>query len=310
MSFPREVDWTSLRYGVEIEFIGGQPSDVELQPGWSMLLNELQVDEQGKPSGAELTSPPLTWDERGAIRVMTDRLKRCGASANWSCGLHVHVDLSLWGEPIILPLLDAALLVQDALRRLLRTQEHRLIYCPPVTREMRAHYAAQPGERALHNAGRPQSHRCGINARAWYDNGTVEYRFANGSLEYDEIVRTVELCLRLTAAVGAGTGAGLPGEPEALAFALGAPTEGYPPPVEPPLWHLERMWLEDLLAPELLPLVRERLPDGEIHTIRSAPGRLLLVDAEGEDGVLRRFFTRPAGGGWTLLPGNRDGAPD
>jgi hypothetical protein len=296
MTWPLDVDWTSIRFGVELEFIGGHPREVELAPGWLMLTDELQVDERGMLSGAELVSPPLAWDEREQIRLMTGRLKAAGAAANWSCGLHVHVDLSAWGESVVAPLLDAALRTQDALRRLLRTAEHRLIFCPPVTPEMRARYAAEPGSRALHNAGRPQSHRCGINARAWYGNGTVEIRYANGSLEYGEIARTVELCLRWTAAVGAG--AALPGEPEALARALGAPAEGYPPPQEPPLWHLERMWLEDALIPVLAPLVRERMPDGEIHTIRPAPDGRLLVEAEDEAGRIRRFGVRPTGGGW------------
>ena len=298
MTYPLNVDWKSLRFGVEIEFVEGKPLEVELPAGWSMLTNELQVDERGMPSGAELTSPPLAWSEREQIRLMTERLKRCGAAANWSCGLHVHVDLSAWGESIIAPLLDAALGTQDALRRLMRTADHRLVFCPPVTPEMRARYAAAPGSLALHNAGRPQSHRCGINARAWYDIGTVEIRYANGSLEYDEIVRTVELCLRWTAAVGAAKA--LPGEPEALACALGAPADGYPPPLDPPLWHLERMWLEDALVPVLAPLVTERMPDGEIHTIRPEPGGRLLVEAEDECGAIRRFIARTSARGWEL----------
>jgi hypothetical protein len=298
MTWPFDVKWTDLRFGVELEFVGIEPDEGELAPGWSLVSEQLLVDERGMPSGAELISPPLTWDERDQIRVMAERLKRFGAYANWSCGLHVHVDLSAWGEAIVTPILDAALRTQDALRRLLRTADHRLIFCPPVTPEMRARYAANPGSPALHNPGRPQSHRCGINARAWYANGTVEIRYANGSLDCAEIERTVELCLRWTAAVGAGRV--LPDEPGALARALGAPLDGYPPPLEPPLWHLERMWLEDMLVPVLTPLVRERMADGEIHTIRPAPGGRLLVDAEDTEGRLRRFGARPAAGGWEL----------
>ena len=210
----------------------------------------------------------------------------------------MHVDLKAWGEAIVAPLLDAALSTQDALRRLLRTPDPRLIFCPPVTPEMRARYAAHPDGLALHNPGRPQSHRCGINARAWYANGTIEIRYANGSLDYDEIARTVELCLRWTAAVGAGRE--LPDKPEALARALGAPLDGYPPPVEPPLWHLERMWLEDALVPVLTPLIRRRMPDGEIQTIRPAIGGRLIIQAEDGEGRARRFAARPTATGWEV----------
>jgi len=298
MTWPLEVEWTDLRFGVELEFVGDKPDERELPPGWTLHPEELLFDERGARSGAELASPPLAWDERESIRLAAERLKRSGAYVNWSCGLHVHVDLSAWGETIVAPLLDAALRTQDALRRLFRTAGHRLLFCPPVTPEMRARYAANPGSPALHNPGRPQSHRCGINVRAWYANGTVEIRYANGTLDYGEIARTVELCLRWTAAVGAGRM--LPDEPEALARALGAPSDGYPPPLEPPLWHLERMWLEDMLIPVLAPLVGERMPDGEIHTIRPAMGGRLIVEAEDGEGRVRRFEARASAGGWEL----------
>ncbi|AGA57265.1 Putative amidoligase enzyme [Thermobacillus composti KWC4] len=139
MTYPLNVDWKRLRCGVEIEFVEGKPLEVELPA-----------------------------DEREQIRLMTERLKATGAAANWSCGLHVHVNLSAWGESIIAPLLDAALGTQDA------------------------------------------------------------------------------------------------------------------------------------LVPVLAPLVTERMPDGEIHTIRPEPGGRLLVEAEDECGAIRRFIARTSARGWEL----------
>ena len=202
--WPRTVDWEELRFGVEIEFVGGNPAAVELLPGWVMAFDELQVDDTGEDSGAELKPPPLLWRDREQMRVMLDRLKATGARANWSCGLHVHVGLEPWGQDIVLPLVDAALAHQDALRGLLRTAEDRLIHCPPVVPAMRDRYLVNPERASLVRRGRPQSHRCGINAAAWFDFGTVEIRYPNGSLEYDEVGNTVELCLRFVAAVGRG----------------------------------------------------------------------------------------------------------
>ncbi|MBO7748533.1 amidoligase family protein [Paenibacillus sp. MWE-103] len=295
---PKQVMWNELRFGVEIEFIGGRPAELALPPGWVMSLDELQVDGDGEDSGSELKTPPMRWADRGEIRVMLERLLAQGARANWSCGLHVHVGLEPWGEAAVPPLLDAALAGQEALRALLGTSGHRLMYCPPVTAAMRTDYARAPRPEALRRAGRPQSHRCGINAAAWYDIGTVEIRYANGSLDYGEIVRAVELCLRFVAAVGEGRA--LPDAPDALAEALGSPRHGYPPPAPAPRWFRERLWLEDSVAPAIGDLAERLVPGSEVlHVLPVRDG--LLVGLEDPHGKLYRFVCKPPADGWQVV---------
>jgi hypothetical protein len=293
------VDWHSLKFGVEIEFVGGCPREFVSLPGWVMSLDEHQIDENGEESGSELKPSPITWEDRGQIIEMLDRLRQQGAIANWSCGLHVHVGLEPWGEAIVLPLIDAAIRVQEALRELLCASEHRLIFCPPVTEAMRERYVASPGEDALRNPGRPQSHRCGINTRAWFDVGTVEIRYANGSLDSAEVLNTIELCLRFVATVGAGRE--LTPEPNALAAELAAPPMGsYPVAAPAPRWYRERMQLEQLLIPLLAPLVEQQIAGGEILSILpSADG--FLVTVEKPDGALTEFVCQPPGAGWELV---------
>ncbi|WP_248924320.1 amidoligase family protein [Paenibacillus hamazuiensis] len=297
--WPKTVDWKSLKFGVEIEFIGGKPQEVELLPGWIMSLDEMQIDETGMESGSELKPPPLSWSERGQIEVMLTRLRENGATVNWSCGLHVHVGLEPWGEDIVQPLLDAALRYQDSIRALVDTADHRLIFCPPVTEEMRRRAASEPCENALLRRGRPQSHRCGINLAAWYDIGTVEIRYANGSLDYDEILNTVELYLRFIAAIGAGRT--LPRLPEEMAAELDAPAGGFPKPIAPPKWFLERMWLEELLRPGFASIAADLVPDGEVHSIIPVPEGLLVSIEQTGDGTLRKFVFGPPSTGWELL---------
>lgn len=295
--WPKKVNWNDLRFGVEIEFIGGKPEETALLPGWEMSLDELQVDDTGMESGSELKPPPLRWTEREQIRLMLGRLREQGSEMNWSCGLHVHVGIEPWGKAMVLPLLDTALRTQDALRALMKTSEERLFYCPSVTEAMRADYAANPRREALERAGRPQSHRCGINAAAWYDIGTVEIRFANGSLDYEEIVRTIELCLRYVAAVGEGRD--LPASPDELAAALGAAPDGYPPPIPVPRWHRERMWLEDALIPAVTGLAARLVPGGELHNILPVEdGILIAIEHESK---MHRYVCRPPATGWEVV---------
>lgn len=297
--WPFTVHWQQLRFGVEFEFVEGDPTAVSLLPGWIMSFDEHQVDETGRDSGSELKPPPMSWQEREQIREMLARLRATGAEANWSCGLHVHVGLEPWGQVIVPPLLDAALRCQGALQSLLQTSQHRLIYCPPVIPAMLTAFGSDPGHEALVFRGRPQSHRTGVNTAAWFDIGTVEIRYANASLDYDEVMRTVELCLRFVAAVGAGRQ--LPARAIELVAALGAPTHGYPPPTPAPLWHHERMWLEELFIPLLDPLVQREVPGGEILHIRpTATGFRVSVDQP--DDRIVDFMCRHTGAGWELHP--------
>jgi hypothetical protein len=316
-------DWQRLRFGVEIEFVEGAPEQVALLPGWVMALDELQHDDLGNLSGSELKPGPITWADRDQIRVMLERLKATGARANWSCGLHVHVDLSPWGEAILLPLMDAALAWQDGFYQLLQTAPHRRLYCPPVTIPMREALERAPSRDAVRYRSNPEGNRCGVNLGSWWDIGTVEFRFANGSTDFEEICRTVELCLRFVTEVGAGMSlGGTDGEPVgtelgsglesglesglgspidsgrglALAIAVGAPQTGYPAPHPCPVWRWEQLHLDALLRPVLAPLVAEQYPTGQLHTITpTVEGFLVTVELEGEANATLLLSAPPTG---------------
>jgi len=289
--------WRTIRFGVEIEFVGGALEEIELLPGWILSLDERQIDDTGEESGSELKPPPIVWDDREQIRVMLARLRAAGARANWNCGLHVHVSLERWGEEAIPRFIEAAMQSQEALQGLLETGEDRRIFCPPVTPEIRERYLAAPGAASLLHRGRPQSHRCGINLAAWYDIGTAEIRYANGSLDEDEVLRVAELCLRFVAAVGEGSS--LPREPLELAAELGAPLGGYPKPIAAPRWYRERMWLENALVPILTPEARRLVPGGEILHLLPDPNGILAV-IEDEDGRPSKHLFRLPAAGWEL----------
>ncbi|UVI28895.1 amidoligase family protein [Paenibacillus spongiae] len=296
--WPKIVDWQRLKFGVEIEFIGGRPEGLELLPDWIMSLDERQIDETGAESGSELKPPPILWGDRAQIRAMLARLREQGTSANWSCGVHVHVGMEPWGEDIVLPLVDAALQYQDAIQALMQTSAHRRIFCPPVTQEMRRNYRLNPGPEALRYHGRPQSHRCGINLAAWYDIGTVEFRYANGSLDDDEVINTVELYLRFVAAVGANRN--LSSDPLGLAKDLGAPVKGYPVPTPIPRWFQERIWLEEAIIPAFAPLAAELVQGGEIHHVLPVSEGILIA-VEDPDGKLFKYVFQPPAADWKLV---------
>lgn len=263
MPWPKPIPWHTLPFGVELEFVGARLGDVELVDGWEWRPEDALYDAEGAlvpelvapdVRGGEVGSPVLTWRTRGQVAEMTNRLRTAGGVANWSCGLHVHVSLEPWGRSILLPMLDAAIISEEALRGLLRPAPHRAVYLPPTTPAVRERFlAARTPEEFetlfVYDDG-PWSTRGGINLRAWADYGTVEFRLPNGSLDAGEIELTVKLCLKWVAAVGRGVT--LPATPDALAKSLAMPLTGYPAPQTAPDWWPDRLaWHLDREAAQL-----------------------------------------------------------
>jgi hypothetical protein len=297
MVWPRDVDWQTLQFGVEIEFVEAEPEAVKLLPGWVLDTDESQRVLSGGYSGAEIKPTRLRWPDRDQIGQTFAAIEAAGGAVNWSCGLHVHVGLEPWGEAMLRPLLDGAIATQGALRELFRTAEHRMMFCPDLTPAMRDAWVGDPREEALLHRGRPQSHRCGVNLAAWYGVQTVELRFPNATLDADEACRAVELCLRWVAAVGAGRE--LPTAASELAATLGVPAHGYPPPHPEPVWHQREEQLTRVLLPVLQPLVEARVPGAEILVIRPVPEGFLVKTDKG-DRVNHRFLFRVTPEGFAL----------
>lgn len=116
-------------------------------------------------------------------------------------------------------------------------------------------------------------------------------------VDYDEVLNTVELCLRFVAAVGEART--LPSDPRSFALALGAPVVGYPAALVPPKWFQERMWLEDSLIPALSQLAVKLVPNGEIHHILPVSDGF-LVAIEDADGQLFQYVVQPPVSDWKL----------
>jgi hypothetical protein len=121
---------------------------------------------------------------------------------------------------------------------MLQTATHRYLYNVPTTRRiLNAFEKARDTvgrQRALTYGPRPFSQRGGINLHAFWKHGTIEYRFANGSLAYQEVKRVIALYLKYTAAVIEQRD--LPDTPSALAKALSVAPSGYPAPKKAPRW--------------------------------------------------------------------------
>lgn len=239
--------WQTLRFGLEIEFINARIADIELLPGWTFHAEDSLYDDTGQNvpdfvepnvQGGEVVSPPLSLKDLHSIEITLNRIRNAGGKVNWSSGVHVHVEIKSWGEKSLILFLEEALNSESAIRDLLDTAHHRYLYNVPTTRRIvNAFIRARDTvtrQRALTYGPHPFSQRGGINLHSYWKFGTVEFRFANGSLNYQEVKRVITLYLKYTAAILEKRE--IPDTPVALAKSLGVPATGYPAPKSAPRW--------------------------------------------------------------------------
>ena len=120
-----------------------------------------------------------------------------------------HLSLQHWGERIIPRILSSALSSEAALIEIVRPSDYRMFFSRPTTPEMLEAYqqATSSNERyrAVQAEWEPFERR-GLNLSSyWNRSGSLEIRYANGSLDYQEIRNTVELYLKYLSAIAEGS---------------------------------------------------------------------------------------------------------
>ncbi len=214
------VSWDKIWFGIEFEFMGAHKKDVIVPTGWDLSAEEwlfanspLRPSVDGDPSlpdveitdGAELRTPPMQYDEIDNLLPVLDNFKAAGSYTNYSCALHIHISLQHWGDRIIPQIIESALHSEKALYEILQSSPYRFVFCEQYTEETLRQFktAADNRERYLSLISRWEPfHRYGINLSSFWDRcGTVEIRYANGSLDFDEVRNVVELYLKYIAAI-------------------------------------------------------------------------------------------------------------
>jgi hypothetical protein len=214
------VSWDKIWFGIEFEFMGAHKKDVIVPTGWDLSAEEwlfangpLRPSVDGDPSlpdveitdGAELRTPPMQYDEIDNFVPVLGNLKAAGSYTNYSCALHVHISLQHWGDRIIPQIIESALHSEKALREILQSSPYRFVFCEPYTNHTLRQYntATNNRERYLSLISRWEpSLRFGINLSSFWDRqGSVEIRYANGSLDFVEVRNVVELYLKYIAAI-------------------------------------------------------------------------------------------------------------
>ena len=160
----------------------------------------------------EVVSPILSYDDIPSLQELIRTLRRAGAFANSSCGIHIHVGAERFTPKTLRNLVNVFYSKEDLIYRALSInpgREHR--YCRktnerflkelnkkrPATMAKFADlwYMEAPCGRNMHyNSSRYH----GLNLHATFTKVTVEFRLFNGTLHAGEIKAYIQFCLAMT----------------------------------------------------------------------------------------------------------------
>ncbi len=231
------------RFGVEIEFTGisrGRAAEVIAQHfNSSVMLTRGSYDTrtirdtQGRewkvmrdssirpqPTGdefkVEVVSPILVYEDIETIQEILRKLRKAGAKANDSCGIHIHVDGANHDAKSLKNVVNFMCSRQDLIYEALQVKNNRVTYCKKICPELLAKIKATKNinrtdietvwySRANHGyTGSRDGHynhtryQC-LNLHSYFYRGTVEFRMFNSTTHAGELKAYIQFCLAISA---------------------------------------------------------------------------------------------------------------
>ena len=163
----------------------------------------------------EMVTPKLTYAELPKLQECVRRVRKAGAKANGSCGIHVHVDASNHNRQSLKNLIGIMYSKEDILFKALQVSESRAErWCKkvrePMLRQARTlssdettdltqleqvWYEGDVADREHYNWTRYHA----LNLHSVFYRGTVEWRCFNSTLHAGKVAAYVNLCLAISA---------------------------------------------------------------------------------------------------------------
>ena len=160
----------------------------------------------------EMVSPICRWEDIETVQELVRKLRKAGAIANDSCGIHVHVDASPFNANTLRNITNIMASKEDLIYKALQVtvaRQHR--WCRPVdTRFLEELNRKKPKtlnevSRIWYNGGdRSNIHydesryHC-LNLHSVFQKGTVEFRLFNSTTHAGKIKAYIQFCLAVSA---------------------------------------------------------------------------------------------------------------
>ncbi|MBC7171467.1 MAG: amidoligase family protein [Polyangiaceae bacterium] len=221
----------TLRFGIEIETVG--LSRELLARAIHSVVGGTVIDEYrswrisdargrgwrvvpdgslGAEHSGEIVSPVLEYEDIEELQQVVRAVRRAGAKADPSTGIHIHVDGSRFDAKSVTNLVKLVHKQERLLEHALGISEARLTrYCRPIDqRFMQRLEARRPktmqevsdawyGYRNASPQRYDSSRYHGLNLNSLFFRGTIELRYFNGTLHAGEVKAYIQLALALAA---------------------------------------------------------------------------------------------------------------
>lgn len=233
------------RFGVEIEMTGisrGRAAEVVAEtlnssvsstggsPYYTRIIKDAQRrewkvmrDSSIKPQPlqdefrVEFVTPPLNYEDIELLQTIVRKLKENGATANSSCGIHVHVDGANHNAKSLRRLVSFMTARQDLIYEALEIGARGNQWCkklsPQILKEMKKiKDITNDGAETIWYSSVNDNYRGGIdhqhynetryhgvNLHSYFSKETVEFRLFNATLHAGRIKAYVQFCLAVSA---------------------------------------------------------------------------------------------------------------
>ena len=210
---------TTRKFGIELEVVANKTRrqvcnrllaagvqcyvgywDSPIRGAWKIgtdnsVSPSLQQGNRGYEYAMEIVSPPLKGDRGLAeVKKVTDALNGI-ATANRSCGMHVHVDVAGITVNQLRNICTAWLNNEGAVNRLLPHSRRHNRYCldnGAYVSRRHLREAVTLEDLKLEMQG---SRYYKLNLRAMDRHGTVEFRYHHGTADGEKVTRQIQFCL-------------------------------------------------------------------------------------------------------------------
>lgn len=171
----------------------------------------------GNDYSCEVVTPVLQYEDLENLQNVVRALRAAGAIANYSCGIHVHVDGKDHTPESLTRLMNFAIGRQDLFYEALQIGDRANRWCKKMNRtllnamkqdtvksknslESIWYSSANDGYTGgISHEHYNSSRYHGINLHAFFTKGTVEFRLFNGTTHAGKIKAYVQFCLAMSA---------------------------------------------------------------------------------------------------------------
>jgi len=220
----------TLGFGIEIETVGlrrtaiaaaiasvlgtdshgGETATDSLGRTWKVVPDGSLAG--GYDNSGEIVSPKLTYADLDTLQAIVRAVRAAGARVDASCGIHVHIDSSVFTAKSVVNLVKIVHKQERLIEHALRIAQSRLErYCLPIDAGFIQRLEASP-VRTMADVSRAwygydnssptrydSSRYHGLNLNSHFFRGTVEFRYFTGSLHAGEVKAYVQFSLALAA---------------------------------------------------------------------------------------------------------------